>query len=162
MMKCFTLVAVFFVLFFQYKTYGCPRRRTPSPRPPPPRKCEVNSWLTWSTCNHACGNDGEQIRTRTKSVHECCGGTCTYHLEERRACNRDKCKNGGTPRSGSCACTSAWTGTCCENGESDTSFLLMQILKIFEKKNSFYFYFLPFTPGLGVIYICGTICKDGE
>ena len=81
-----------------------------------PRDCEVGKWLSWSGCSHRCGTTGVQTRTRSKTRSEQCGGTCSYQLQESRSCNRNSCKNGGTPRSGRCSCMPGWTGTCCESG----------------------------------------------
>ncbi|XP_028418084.1 sushi, nidogen and EGF-like domain-containing protein 1 [Dendronephthya gigantea] len=78
------------------------------------RYCQVGHWSSWSSCNHICGSTGTQTRTRSKTVTECCGGSCPYSLSSSRPCNRNACKNGGSPIPGSCACTSGWTGTCCE------------------------------------------------
>ena len=92
------------------------RRRRRSPPRPAPRNCVVGGWSGWSGCTHPCGNAGTQRRTRGKTVTECCGGSCTAHFSETKACNRDACRNGGRPTHGRCNCNAGWTGTCCESG----------------------------------------------
>ncbi|XP_028398913.1 uncharacterized protein LOC114522435 [Dendronephthya gigantea] len=107
------LVCLAFLLF-QHVSGWRRRRRRRSPPPTPPRNCQVGPWSGWSACTHHCGNAGTQRRTRGKTVAECCGGTCTAHFSETRACNRNACRNGGRPTHGHCICNAGWTGTCCE------------------------------------------------
>ncbi|PFX19966.1 Versican core protein [Stylophora pistillata] len=90
------------------------RRRRRSPPPCGARNCQVSSWTSWSSCSHRCGTSGTQRRTRTKTVVEACGGSCPYRLDEVQACNRDQCKNGGTPYASGCRCRPGYQGTCCE------------------------------------------------
>ena len=120
-MKLWIFTIVFLFLVHQEEVFGWwsrRRRRRRAPPPCTPVGCIISweGWNRWSVCTHQCGNAGVQSRTRTKSQGESCGGTCPYHLSETRACNRDACQHGGTPISGSCRCTTAWTGTCCQNG----------------------------------------------
>ncbi|XP_046857349.1 neurogenic locus notch homolog protein 2-like isoform X2 [Xenia sp. Carnegie-2017] len=77
------------------------------------RNCLVSSWTSWSSCNHQCGSAGVQTRTRYKTRKESCGGRCPYSLRRTRACNRNKCRNGGRPTYGRCICRSGWKGKCC-------------------------------------------------
>lgn len=93
------------------------RRRRRAPPPCGARNCQVGSWSSWSACSHQCGTSGTQRRTRSKTVVEACGGTCPYPLDENRACNRDACKNSGTPHSSGCSCRPGYRGTCCESGK---------------------------------------------
>ena len=109
---------IMFMFLIEDEVVGWRRRRRRRRSPPPcrPVNCAVSGWSSWSGCTHQCGSAGTQTRRRTKSRGESCGGNCPYQLSETRACNRDACKNGGTPISGRCSCTSAWRGTCCETG----------------------------------------------
>ena len=96
------------------------RRRRSPPVPPPcsPVNCLVSSWTSWSSCSHQCGTSGTQRRTRWKTQTASCGGTeCFYSPQQTRACNRDTCQNGGTPRSSGCSCRPGYWGTCCDQGE---------------------------------------------
>ena len=93
------------------------RRRRRAPPPCPARNCQVGSWSSWSACSHQCGTSGTQRRSRSKTVVEACGGTCHYPLTQNRACNRDACKNSGTPHSSGCSCRPGYRGTCCESGK---------------------------------------------
>ncbi|XP_020602178.1 neurogenic locus Notch protein-like, partial [Orbicella faveolata] len=91
------------------------RRRRRSPPPCPTRNCLVGSWSSWGACSRQCGTSGTQSRWRSKAVVETCGGTCHYPLNQNRACNRDACKNSGTPHSSGCSCRPGYRGTCCES-----------------------------------------------
>ena len=95
------------------------KRRRRSIRRPicSPRNCLVSSWSAWSACSQQCGTSGSQRRARSITVSASCGGSCPYHLSERRACNRANCRNGGTPHSRSCSCRPGYQGTCCERGK---------------------------------------------
>ena len=93
------------------------RRRRRAPPPCSPRNCAVSSWSSWGACSHLCGTSGSQRRTRSKTSPPSCGGSCPYHFQETRACNRDKCQNGGTPHSSGCNCRPGYQGTCCEGGK---------------------------------------------
>ena len=93
------------------------RRRRRSPPPCSARDCVVSQWGSWSGCTHRCGNSGTQTRRRTQTSPAACGGRCPYVFDETRACNRNSCQNGGTPRSGHCACRPGYRGTCCELGK---------------------------------------------
>ena len=102
----------------QFGAFGWRRRRRRRRAPVCSRtNCLVSSWSSWSACSHKCGTTGVQTRTRSKTRSESCGGTCPYQLTGCRSCNRNACKNGGTPKPGYCSCTKGWTGTCCEQGE---------------------------------------------
>ncbi|XP_032233414.2 uncharacterized protein LOC5508728 isoform X2 [Nematostella vectensis] len=92
------------------------RRRRAAPVPPPctAKNCIVSGWSLYSSCTHHCGNSGTQTRTRRVTRAQECGGTCPYHLSETIACNRDACRNGGTPANGYCRCRVGYRGTCCE------------------------------------------------
>lgn len=103
-------------VFLQVDGWRRRRRRRSPPPDPPPRPCQVGSWSSWSACSHQCGNAGTKSRSRSKTVTECCGGSCIYHLSETMNCNRNACRNGGTPTYGRCNCNAGWTGTCCERG----------------------------------------------
>lgn len=93
------------------------RRRRRAPPPCPTRNCQVGSWSSWGACSRQCGTSGTQSRWRSKTVVETCGGTCHYPLNQNRACNRDACKNSGTPHSSGCSCRPGYRGTCCESGK---------------------------------------------
>lgn len=93
------------------------RRRRSGPPPCPTRNCQVGSWSSWGACSRQCGTSGTQSRRRSKTVVETCGGTCHYPLSQNRACNRDACKNSGTPHSSGCSCRPGFRGTCCESGK---------------------------------------------
>ena len=80
--------------------------------------CLVGHWTSWSSCSHQCGMSGKQTRTRQVLRPASCGGSCPYSLSGTRACNRDNCRNGGTPHIGGCSCRAGYGGTCCEQGES--------------------------------------------
>ena len=101
------------ILFLQVQFSECWRRRRRRRRCQA-ASCLLSSWSLWSTCSHACGTTGVQTRARSKTRTESCGGTCPYRLSEYRACNRNACKNGGSPTTGRCSCTPGWTGTCCD------------------------------------------------
>ena len=92
------------------------RRRRRSPPPCSARNCVVSQWGSWGLCSHQCGTNGVQSRTRSQTSAAACGGTCPYHLSETRACNRNNCQNGGTPRNSDCSCRPGYSGTCCEGG----------------------------------------------
>jgi len=113
---------VFLTIFLLYLlTEASAWRRRRRRRAPPPCSavnCQVGSWTSWSSCSHQCGTSGEQTRTRRQVKAASCGGTCPYNLRETQACNRDNCRNGGTPHSGGCSCRAGYRGTCCEQGES--------------------------------------------
>ena len=103
------------------------RRRRRRRRAPPPcssRNCVVSGWSSWGGCSHQCGTSGTQRRTRSKTSPAACGGSCPYHLTETRACNRNSCKNGGTPHSRGCSCRAGYKGTCCEGGMCVCAWLL--------------------------------------
>ena len=99
------------------------RRRRGGGGPPPcgPRNCVVGSWSAWSACSHQCGTSGTQRRTRPQVSPASCGGSCPYTFSDNRACNRDNCRNGGTPHSSGCSCRPGYKGTCCEGGKENTS-----------------------------------------
>ena len=101
------------ILFLEVQFSECWRRRRRRRRCQP-ASCQISTWSLWNGCSHACGTTGVQTRTRYKTRTESCGGTCLYPLSEYRACNRNACKNGGSPTTGRCSCTPGWTGTCCE------------------------------------------------
>lgn len=92
------------------------RRRRRSPPPCNPIDCQVSLWSDWLACSHRCGNSGTQMRTRSRTQMEQCGGICNYYFSEIQACNRDECQD-GWPSDGYCACDVGYQGTCCENGE---------------------------------------------
>ena len=94
------------------------RRRRTSPPPCSAVNCRVGSWTSWSSCSHQCGTSGTQTRTRQQIQAASCGGTCPYNTYESQACNRDNCRNGGTPHSSGCSCRTGYGGTCCEQGRS--------------------------------------------
>ena len=52
--------------------------------------CDWNEWQSWSGCTVSCGG-GLRTKTRTKSVVESIGGTCTGNDEEQADCNEDDC-----------------------------------------------------------------------
>ena len=93
------------------------RRRRRAPPPCRPRNCVAGSWTSWGACSHQCGTSGTQRRTRPQTSPASCGGSCPYTFGDTRACNRDKCKNGGTPRSSGCSCRPGFRGTCCDGGK---------------------------------------------
>lgn len=109
------IVWVLLVLARDTDSWGRRRRRR-SPPPCSARPCQVSSWSSWSACSQPCGTSGTQKRTRRKTVVQACGGSCPYSLDQVRACNRDQCKNGGTPFSNGCRCRPGYRGTCCEGG----------------------------------------------
>ena len=120
MRKVFLAMCLLYIL----TEAGAWRRRRRRRRSPPPCSavnCQVGSWTSWSSCSHQCGTRGTQSRTRQQGQAASCGGTCPYHLRETRACNRDNCRNGGTPHSSGCSCRAGYRGTCCEQGESRLS-----------------------------------------
>ncbi|XP_048583423.1 uncharacterized protein LOC116619209 isoform X2 [Nematostella vectensis] len=90
------------------------RRRRRSPPPCVAKNCVVSSWGAYSDCSHQCGNSGTRTRTRRVTEPQKYGGKCPFHLSETIACNRNACKNGGTPISGRCKCRAGYEGTCCE------------------------------------------------
>ena len=94
------------------------RRRRRSPPPCSAVNCQVGSWTSWSSCSHQCGTSGTQTRTQQQVQAASCSGTCPYNTYESRVCNRDNCRNGGTPHSSGCSCRAGYRGTCCEQGES--------------------------------------------
>jgi len=55
----------------------------------PPIHCEWNDWVL-GECSDSCGT-GTRTNTRTKSVVEANGGTCTGQNSEVEACNTNPC-----------------------------------------------------------------------
>ena len=51
--------------------------------------CKWNNWVT-GECSKTCGT-GTRTNTRTKSVTEAYGGTCTGQLTEIEECNTHHC-----------------------------------------------------------------------
>lgn len=115
--KLLAVTVVLLVLARDTEPWRRRRRRRAGPPPCGARNCQVGSWSSWGACSRQCGTSGSQRRTRAKTVVEACGGTCPYHLAETRACNRDACKNSGTPHSSGCSCRPGYRGTCCESGK---------------------------------------------
>ena len=115
--KVVNTALIFIVILFLQLQFSESWRRRRRRRRCQAVSCQVSSWSPWSGCSHACGTTGVQTRARSKTRTESCGGTCPYHLSESRPCNRNACKNGGSPTSGRCSCTPGWTGTCCEIGK---------------------------------------------
>ncbi|KAL9987480.1 hypothetical protein ACROYT_G001793 [Oculina patagonica] len=113
--KLLAVALVLLVLARDTEPWRRRRRRRAGPPPCGARNCQVGSWSSWGACSRQCGTSGSQRRTRGKIVVEACGGTCPYHLAETRACNRDACKNSGTPHSNGCSCRPGYRGTCCES-----------------------------------------------
>ena len=114
------LVVSLFILLLSTETeLWRRRRRRRRPPPCPVRDCILSSWSNWSGCTHQCGNSGTMTRTKTIDTYPSCGGrSCPYPLSDSpKRCNRDKCRNGGTPRYGYCSCRPGYQGTCCEAGE---------------------------------------------
>ncbi|XP_046857354.1 thrombospondin type-1 domain-containing protein 7B-like [Xenia sp. Carnegie-2017] len=103
------------------------------------RNCLVSSWTSWSSCNHQCGSAGVQTRTRYKTRKESCGGRCPYSLRRTRACNRNKCRNGGRPTYGRCICRSGWKGKCCNIRIVLFAKMVAHVLLMADHTNAFVF-----------------------
>ena len=52
--------------------------------------CTWATWNSWSACNKSCGG-GTRTKSRTKSVTEANGGTCSGTLTKTEACNDQDC-----------------------------------------------------------------------
>ena len=52
--------------------------------------CEWGSWNSFSSCTKTCGG-GTKYRTRSKSVPEKNGGTCTGRTKDEENCNTQNC-----------------------------------------------------------------------
>ena len=52
--------------------------------------CEWGSWSSFSTCTKTCGG-GIKYRSRSKSVSEKDGGTCSGGTTEEESCNTQNC-----------------------------------------------------------------------
>ena len=98
------------------------RRRRRSPPPPPPCQpsdCTVSSWSSWSVCSYPCGTGGTQLKSRSVTSYETCGGRSCPLLYKSRTCNTERwrCKNYGTPHSTGCHCRPGYTRICCDKGK---------------------------------------------
>ena len=127
------LIAIIMLIFLvKYGAEGWWRgRRSPSCHR---RDCTVSQWSTWGHCSHRCGNSGIQSRHRIKTRDESCGGQCHYVFTQSRSCNRNACRNGGTPQESYCSCPSGWTGTCCEQAstrKNDGKGIVSLLIKIY-------------------------------
>lgn len=113
-------VNIIVLLFLRDLVGGCPRgsrrRGGGGGGGCSPSNCILTQWSLWSGCSDRCGSSGIKTRSRSKTKDESCGGICPGPLSESKACNRNACKNGGTPIPGRCRCIAGWTGTCCESG----------------------------------------------
>ena len=58
--------------------------------------CQWNVWEPYSACSVACG-EGTQTKTRTKSVEEFGGGTCSGEYEKTISCYEGQCTSPGNP-----------------------------------------------------------------
>ena len=58
--------------------------------------CQWNAWGPYSACSVTCG-DGTQTKTRTKSVEESGGGTCSGEDKKTVSCNDGECISPGIP-----------------------------------------------------------------
>ena len=78
--------------------------------------CKWGGWSDWSSCDHLCGNAGEEVRSRSHSTEKEFGGSsCSGPSMETRPCNRF-CDHSGTPQHGHCSnCPAVYWGTCCSN-----------------------------------------------
>ena len=82
----------------------------------PPCFCSLSSWSGWSSCSRP----GYGFRSRSRYIVAPSEPECRPHhcsLSETQSC-QNYCQNQGTPSAGGCSCTSGWTGTYCEQGES--------------------------------------------
>ena len=52
--------------------------------------CTWAAWNSWSACNQPCGG-GTRTKSRTKSVAEAYGGTCSGALTDTEVCNSQEC-----------------------------------------------------------------------
>ena len=121
MRKIFITICILLLLTLTNSVWDSRRRRRRRSRPICSSvNCQVGGWTSWSSCSHRCGTSGIQQRTRQQTVAASCGGTCPYHFHERMACNRDSCRNGGSPYSSGCSCRLGYRGTCCEHSEFST------------------------------------------
>lgn len=126
------LLAITVILSCCVRSTDSWRRRRGGGGPPPcgPRNCVVGSWNAWSACSHQCGTSGTQRRTRPQVSPASCGGSCPYTFSDNRACNRDNCRNGGTPHSSGCSCRPGYKGTCCEGGKEKYLCVCVERLRI--------------------------------
>ena len=113
------LVSVIVLLFLRDLVDGCgsSSRRDGGQGGCKPRDCKWGSWSSWSECIDSCGSLGMKTHSRYKTETESCGGKCSGKPSESIPCNKNACKNGGTPTDHRCHCTTGWTGDCCESGK---------------------------------------------
>ena len=58
--------------------------------------CQWNVWEPYTTCSVTCG-EGSQTKTRTKSIEESGGGTCSGENEMTVSCYEGECTSPGNP-----------------------------------------------------------------
>jgi len=51
-----------------------------------PVNCVWGSWSGWGQCSKTCGSGGKETRTRSKTVVEANGGTCSGSSTQQRSC----------------------------------------------------------------------------
>lgn len=56
-----------------------------------PVNCVVDSWSSWGSCNAACEQNGNRVRTRTVSTQASCNGSPCPTLRETKACRGPCC-----------------------------------------------------------------------
>ena len=120
--KTILFVLCIAILFTEASGWFWNRRRRSPPRRPPcrPKNCQVSSWSRFRSCSYPCGTSGTQMRSRSITDTQSCGGRCPFRLTESRRCNRNKCntRNSVGSHSTGCYCRAGFTGTCCGSGES--------------------------------------------
>ena len=55
-----------------------------------PVNCQWSNWTAWGSCSESC-DGGTQTSTRSKTVWETNGGTCSGSSERSRSCNSQSC-----------------------------------------------------------------------
>jgi len=58
--------------------------------------CQWSNWSAWESCSKSCGG-GTQTSTRSKTVQETNGGTCSGSSERSKSCNSQSCPAGQGP-----------------------------------------------------------------
>ena len=53
--------------------------------------CVWGAWSGWGQCSKTCGTGGKETRTRSKTVVEANGGTCSGESTRTKSCQLQEC-----------------------------------------------------------------------